>query len=57
MVSALAAAGPPRMEDFGLAALGMLGFLGWFNFGAFAFGSYIHYYEYFPLLHRLQVFR
>lgn len=38
---------PSRLNDLGLAGLGVLAVLAWVNFGASGFGRYIHYHEFF----------
>lgn len=38
---------PSRLQDLGLAGLGVIAFLAWFNFGAYGFGTYVHHYEFF----------
>ena len=38
---------PSKLQDLGLAGLGLIAFLAWFNFGAYGFGSSVHHYEFF----------
>jgi hypothetical protein len=38
---------PSRLQDVGLAGLGLIAFLAWFNFGAYGLGTYVHHYEFF----------
>jgi hypothetical protein len=38
---------PSRLQEIGLAGLGLVAFLAWFNFGAYGLGTYIHHYEFF----------
>ena len=36
-----------RMQDAGLAGLGLIAFAAWFNFGANGLGTLVHHYEFF----------